>query len=462
MVDCGRRRTFYPAGGNRSIMQQAFSENPPPTQRPAETSTTEAEALAALRASRRLAGGLLVGMGGLMVVSAGLPAMGLVKDGLVLEVLRSGARAGVVGGIADWFAVTALFRHPLGLPIPHTAVLPRQQPRLARALGRFVSTQFFTEEDAGRALASADVARILANLLRQPRTANATASALRRSVPDMLDRLEDGRASAAIAKALPVLARGEASINVITRALRALVEDELHQEVLSALLERFKIAVQKRETTLRSFIEERVREQGGRMIGWAIGPSVANRVITALYLELERIDPQDSELREGFTSWIRAEIDRLEQDPERRARFGDAVSGYLGHDSLKLWWSEIWQRFRTLAEDDLTCENGWSRSVIETALQSLADQLDHDPTMRARLEQTLRTTLVRILPSLRDKLAAYIASVMERWDPAELSARLEQRVGRDLQYIRINGTLVGFVVGAVLDMLMRLCFGHLG
>ncbi|WP_264784642.1 DUF445 domain-containing protein, partial [Asaia bogorensis] len=123
-------------------MQQAFSENPPPTQRPAETSTTEAEALAALRASRRLAGGLLVGMGGLMVVSAGLPAMGLVKDGLVLEVLRSGARAGVVGGIADWFAVTALFRHPLGLPIPHTAVLPRQQPRLARALGRFVSTQF--------------------------------------------------------------------------------------------------------------------------------------------------------------------------------------------------------------------------------------------------------------------------------------------------------------------------------
>ncbi|WP_336945587.1 DUF445 domain-containing protein [Asaia sp. HN010] len=434
----------------------------PGTERQAESGASEAEALAGLKASRRLAGGLLVSMGGLMVLSAGLPAVGLVKDHFLLEVLRSGARAGVVGGIADWFAVTALFRHPLGLPIPHTAVLPRQQPRLARALGRFVSTQFFTEEDASRALASADVARILANLLRQPRTANATAAALRRSVPDMLDRLEDGRASAAIGKALPVLARGEASIKVVTRALRALVDNELHQEVLSALLERFKGGVQKREATLRSFIEERVREQGGRMIGWAIGPSVANRVITALYLELDRVDPQDSELREGFTGWIRQEIDRLEQDPERRARFGDAMSGYLGHDSLKLWWSEIWQRFRGLAEADLACEEGWSRSVIEAALLSLADQLDHDPAMRARLEQTLRTTLVRILPSLRDKLAAYIASVMERWDPAELSARLEQRVGRDLQYIRINGTLVGFVVGAVLDMLMRLCFGHLG
>lgn len=138
------------------------------------------------------------------------------------------------------------------------------------------------------------------------------------------------------------------------------------------------------------------------------------------------------------------------------------MSGYLGHDSLKLWWKEIWQRFRGIAEADLASEEGWSRSVIEAALLSLADQLDHDPAMRARLEQTLRTTLVRILPSLRDKLAAYIASVMERWNPTELSARLEQRVGRDLQYIRINGTLVGFVVGAVLDMLMRLCFGHLG
>lgn len=443
-------------------MHHPISDKSSPAERLADGAASEDEALAALRASRRLASGLLVTMGGLMVVSAGLPAAGVVQDSFLLEVLRSGARAGVVGGIADWFAVTALFRHPLGLPIPHTAVLPRQQPRLARALGRFVSTQFFTEADASRALASADVARILANLLRQPRTAAATASALRRSVPDMLDRLEDGRASAAIGKALPVLARGEASINVVTRALRALVDDELHQEVLSALLERFKAGVQKREATLRSFIEERVREQGGRMIGWAIGPSVANRVITALYLELERIDPRDSELREGFTSWVRGEIDRLEQDPERRARFGDSITGYLGHDSLKLWWSEIWQRFRALAEADLACEQGWSRSVIESALQSLADQLDQDPTMRARLEQTLRTTLVRLLPSMRDKLAAYIASVMERWDPAELSSRLEQRVGRDLQYIRINGTLVGFVVGAVLDMLMRLCFGHLG
>ncbi|GAB6854676.1 DUF445 domain-containing protein [Asaia astilbis] len=443
-------------------MAHATPDHSAPSASQAEATAIEAEAQASLKASRRLAGGLLVSMGGVMVLSAGLPALGVMRDSYLLEVLRSGARAGVVGGIADWFAVTALFRHPLGLPIPHTAVLPRQQPRLARALGRFVSTQFFTEEDASRALASADVARLLANLLRQPRTASATASALRRSVPDMLDRLEDGRASAAIAKALPVLVGGETSIKVVTRSLRALVDNELHQEVLSALLERFKAAVQKREATLRSFIEERVREQGGRMIGWAIGPSVANRVITALYMELDRVDPQDSDIREGFTGWIRQEIDRLEEDPERRARFGNAISGYLGHDSLKLWWSEIWQRFRGVAEADLASEEGWSRSVIETALLSLADQLDHDPGMRARLEQTLKTTLVRVLPSLRDKLAVYIASVMERWDPSELSARLEQRVGRDLQYIRINGTVVGFVVGAVLDMLMQLCFGHLG
>lgn len=443
-------------------MAHATPDHSAPSASQAEATAIEAEAQASLKASRRLAGGLLVSMGGIMVLSAGLPALGVMRDSYLLEILRSGARAGVVGGIADWFAVTALFRHPLGLPIPHTAVLPRQQPRLARALGRFVSTQFFTEEDASRALASADVARLLANLLRQPRTASATASALRRSVPDMLDRLEDGRASAAISKALPVLVGGETSIKVVTRSLRALVDNELHQEVLSALLERFKAAVQKREATLRSFIEERVREQGGRMIGWAIGPSVANRVITALYLELDRVDPQDSDIREGFTGWIRQEIDRLEEDPERRARFGNAISGYLGHDSLKLWWSEIWQRFRGVAEADLASEEGWSRSVIETALLSLADQLDHDPGMRARLEQTLKTTLVRVLPSLRDKLAVYIASVMERWDPSELSARLEQRVGRDLQYIRINGTLVGFVVGAVLDMLMQLCFGHLG
>ncbi|AOX17093.1 DUF445 domain-containing protein [Kozakia baliensis] len=426
------------------------------------SSSAEADAIAALRTARRIASGLLLGMGGVMLLATGLPAWHYVPDSTALEMLRSGARAGVVGGIADWFAVTALFRHPLGLPIPHTAILPRQQKRLGQGLGRFISTQFFTEQDVIRALQSVDVPSMLADALRQPETLAAVTRTIRRTVPSLLDRLEDGRASAAINRALPVLLKGETTAPIMARALRAMVDSELHQEVLSFILDRTKRAVQKREPALRAFIEERVREQGGRVVGWAIGASVAGRVLSALYVELDRVDPRNSELREGFTQWVRQEIDRLETDPARRASLGRGVVDVLGHESLKAWSGELWQKLRSLAEADLEHDDGWSASVIEASLLHLADQMKYEEALRDRITRGISVSVIRVLPSLREKLSGFIASVMGRWDASVLSTKLEQRVGRDLQYIRINGTIVGFLVGAGLDAVLRLCFGPFG
>lgn len=419
----------------------------------------QATARATLRRYRALASGLLVGMGGITALGYGLPASGIIADSWEIQLLRAGGRAGLVGGIADWFAVTALFRHPLGLPIPHTAILQNQKDRLGTALGQFVAGQFFTEADVERALVNLDAPGLIARALSQPRTLQTVSRAIRDSLPPMFERLEDGRASAAISRMIPQLMGGDDLAPLIARALRALVEGDYHQEVLSFLLVRIKDSVRDKDSALRAMIAERVREQGGRFLGWAIGGSIASKVLHAINQELERIDPLDSALREGFSEWVRAEVDRIEHDAERRREIAHAIGGVLTHESLKAWSQDVWRRARAMAEADMRAENGWTAGAIEVLLKRLAEQLNSDTALRAKLDRGLASLAMAALPSARVRLAAFISSVVARWDSLAFVERIELKVGRDLQFIRINGTVVGFIVGLALDVILRVLFG---
>ncbi|MFT8431676.1 DUF445 domain-containing protein [Acetobacter orientalis] len=412
-----------------------------------------------LKRYQRGATGLLVFMGGLTVAGYAAPAAGWVKDGFWLEMLRAGARAGVVGGLADWFAVVALFRHPLGIPIPHTAILPAQKERLGRALGRFVSGQVFTEKEVSRVLAQVDLPTFLANMMDDPATRETITRSLLSSMPQMLDRLEDGRASTAISKALPRLLGGNNLAPIVAKALRSLVDDDRHQEVLSYFLSQIKDGLQAKEGALRSMIEDRVREQGGRILGWAIGGSIATRVLMAASKELERVDPQNSSLREGFTTWVRGQIDRIETDPERGAEISQTVMGVLSHESVTVWWGDIWQRFRRMVEADVEDPDGRIASVIQEALAGMAQQARHDAVLRHKIMESVNKAVFKALPFVREQMADFIAKVVAGWDAVQIAEKLELRVGKDLQFVRFNGTLVGFGVGALLFAVLRGLFG---
>ena len=407
----------------------------------------------ALDRHRHFATGLLVGMGVLTLASY------LLGRGFWPGLLQATAKAGLIGGLADWFAVTALFRHPLGLPIPHTAILPAQKARLGRALGNFVATHVFTEADINRALASLDVPALLAGVLSDPQTAGLAGRGLAQAAPHLFDRLEDGRASELLARALPRLLSGETLAPVIARALRTLVDGERHQEVLTFLLAELKAVMLRKEVSLRALIEDRVREQGGRLLGWAIGGSIATRVLSAMNQELDRTDPAGSELREAFTTWVRHEIDRIETDPVRSAEVGDAIRGLVGHESVRNWGAEIWQRARAMIETDIARPDGWFANLIADALPRLGGVLTRDERMRVRVEKATQSFVLRILPGLRDRLSGFIGNVVGNWDAGMIVDRLELRVGKDLQYVRINGTLVGALVGGVFYLVLRMLFG---
>ena len=402
---------------------------------------------------RRVATGLLVGMGVLTLASYAL------GRGFWPGLLQAVAKAGMIGGLADWFAVTALFRHPLGLPIPHTAILPAQKERLGRALGNFVANHVFTEADIDRAIGRLDVPALLGGVLADPQTGAMIERMVASAMPHLLDRLEDGRASELIARALPRLLSGETLAPVVARALRTLVDSDRHQEVLTFLLGELKAVLRAKEEGMRVLIEDRVREQGGRLVSWALGGSIATRVLGAMSHELDRTDPAGSELREAFTAWVRREIDRIETDPERGQEVGEAIRGLVGHESVRGWSAEVWQRSRAMIETDLARPRGWLATLIVDALPRLGSVLAGDERTRARVEGAVRSLVLRMLPAMRDRLSSFIGIVVGGWDAGMIVEKLELRVGRDLQYVRINGTLVGALVGGLFYLVLRALFG---
>jgi uncharacterized membrane-anchored protein YjiN (DUF445 family) len=414
----------------------------------------ESAARRSLARHRAVATGLVILMAAITVGTYWLP------PGIWTEVLQAAAKAGFVGGIADWFAVTALFRHPLGLPIPHTAIIPAQKERLGRALGRFVANHVFTTDDVARMLGRLDLAGIVARTLADPASSRPPAVALAAMLPRLLATVEDGRARKVMARILPRLLGGPEAGRVVARALRQLVEGGRHQEVFGFVLGQMKTLLAEREGALQLAIEERVREQGGRLVGWALGATVARRALAVINAELDKMEPDGSELRAAFDEWMRREIERIEHDPARAAELGAAVRRVIGHETVRVWFWDVWSRMRLALEADAAKPNGRTVAFLEGAIANLGQLFVEDAGARARLQRTTEGVVAGLLPTAKARLADFIADVVGNWNAAEIVDKLELRVGRDLQYVRINGTLVGFVVGGLVYAVLRAIFGQ--
>jgi len=418
------------------------------------TPDPDAEARLTLRRHRAFATALLILMAALTLASYALPASA------ATDLLQAAAKAGFVGGIADWFAVTALFRHPLGIPIPHTAIIPNQKERLGAALGRFVATHVFTEAEVAGVLSRLDLPGILHRFLADPAAARPAAVTLAASLPRILASVEDGRARRLVARIVPRILGGPGAGQVVARALHSLVEGGRHQEVFGFILGQLRDLLGSKEDALRTAIEERVREQGGRLVGWALGASIARRVLATVNGELDKMRPDGSELRAAFDEWVRREITRLEEDPARTAEVGAAIRRVVAHETVQAWLWDVWARLRVALEADAGRSSGRTVAYIEGALANLGAMLEVDPAARARVHAGVETVVSGLLPSAQLQLADFIAKVVANWDTDTIVERLELRVGKDLQYVRVNGTLVGFLVGGLLYWALRAVFGH--
>jgi uncharacterized membrane-anchored protein YjiN (DUF445 family) len=404
--------------------------------------------------TRALATGLLGGMAALTIGTF------YMRHGYWTNLLQASAKAGFVGGIADWFAVTALFRHPLGLPIPHTAIIPNEKARLGQALGRFVARHVVTEAEVSRALRRFDTPDFLKMLLTDDAIVQPMARNLALYLPRILASIEDGRARRIMARLLPRLVGGPAAGRVVARALSTLVEGGRHQQVLGFVLEQLRTTLLAKEDQLRELIEGKVREQGGRVMGWALGATIATRVLATINAELEKMNPDGSEMRDAFDEWVRREIVQMEENPDRAAEIGRAIRGVVAHETVQAWSWDVWSRLRLALEADAVRPNSHTVALLEGAVRNFGEILATDDAARARVQRAAERLVAGMLPAAQRHISSFIGDVVASWDTATITDRLELRVGPDLQFVRMNGTIVGFLVGGAAYAALLAVFGR--
>lgn len=370
-----------------------------------------------------------------------------------LEWVAAFAEASMVGALADWYAVVALFRHPLGLRrLPHTAIIPRNKERIADNLGEFVQGEFFSTERIIAAVDAIDPAGRCARWLRDEHNAALVASWLRTGIRNAGGALNEQEVRVYLRQAVSrhILATDLAGL--AGNVLASLTHRRRHQEVLDLLL-RYTAGQLRRpelQATLNSLFAEKLPLYFSRLKHWAgtKGGEFTARTLAELLDEVN--DDPDHPLRRHFDEWLQEFIDRLRHDPAYRYRLEELARKIAGHPALSRYVDQVWTEWRTAMHRDLESDDSRLEAFFARQILRFGDALENDESMRQWINDRARKHVPLLFDRYRDRLGRFISDKMKEWNETELVEKLELNIGADLQYIRINGTLVGGLVGLLI------------
>ncbi len=402
---------------------------------------TEADALrrTRLRRMQALAGGLLL-------LAAIIFLLTLDQDGF-LGFVNAGAEASMVGAIADWFAVTALFRHPLGLPIPHTALVPRKKDEFGKSLEEFFAENFLQEGVIRERLEAADIAGRLGLWVREPANARRVVAEAATVTALGLRRLRDADVASVVEDVLIPRFMAEPISPVAGSLLQEILADDAHHGLVDLALEEAHRWLVHNQDTFSDVIGERAP--------WWAPDRVNEAVTTRLHLEAIRWvadirRDKQHHARQALDSLLRQLADDLLTDPATQERAEKLKMRVLGQPQMIATGMSLWSAFRAALLDALEDESGSLREKATTELVSFGERIGRDEELRAKLETWCSDFVVWAVGRYGDELTAVITTTIERWDGKEAANKIELHVGRDLQFIRINGTIVGGLVGVLI------------
>jgi len=370
------------------------------------------------------------------------------------------AEAATIGGLADWYAVVALFRRPLGLPIPHTAIIPANQHRLADNLGRFIEANFLAPEPVRAKLEGVDFAALVAEWLVDPHRAAGLSEFVGRLVPRMLDAIEGSGLRAFIGqRALDQL--GKVRIAPLAAELLTAVTHERHHQKLFDELIGVLGKFLNDEKALAA-MRDKIREELPSLfrLFQADAYLVKKIVASAGALFQEVLADQNHALRHEFDRFVIGFIEALRDSPDYAARAERLKRDLLARPELDRLADEIWKGFREFVEHDLEAEGSRARQHLAALFVDAGRQLAADPNVRADMNRGFVVALSSFVESQKSGVSRFIADQVKGWDLAQLTRLIELNIGRDLQYIRFNGMLIGGLAGLVLHTAERLVFAN--
>jgi uncharacterized membrane-anchored protein YjiN (DUF445 family) len=364
-----------------------------------------------------------------------------------LGYVRATAEAAMVGGLADWFAITALFKHPLNIPIPHTAIIPTRKDRIGRTLGNFVQHNFLSPEVLGPKLLAIQPSRRIGEWLRRPENARSlarhAASALRSATEVVKDEDVHGLLERSVIEPL----RQRPIAPVLARGLLLLTANDRHQQLLDRVINGLAGLIVKNE----GFIRHRIHAESPWWVPGFVDERVHTRVVAGIQRTLLEVATDPSHpMRRQFDDLLTDWIVRLQESPEVIAR-ADAVKQQLfDHPTSRGLSASLWEEVKRMLDRQVEPEPGEAPGALERGLIALADGALGDEVLLAKLDGWIAEAVLRVVEQHRHEVGRLIEHTVSHWDPRETSRRLELAVGRDLQFVRINGTLVGGLVGLIL------------
>ena len=412
---------------------------PPTGPQVAGDGSADHERRRALRRMRTVAVSLLALAAVVYVVTLG-------QDG-VLGFVNAGAEASMVGAIADWFAVTALFRHPLGLPIPHTALIPRRKDDLGRGLQDFVGENFLQEQIIRERLGAAAVSARLGTWLAEEANAQRVVDEVAEVARIALGKVRDEHVEALVTDALVPRFREEPIAPLLGGLLSEAVRDDVHHGLVDLVLEELQGWLEANPRTVQDVLGERAP--------WWAPDSINERVTARAHVEIVRwvgdirTDPEHR-ARVALDSLLERLARDLLTDPDTQGRAERLKDRLLDHPAVVTTGISLWQALQRALSASLADPEGAVRRRLLTEVTAFSARLAEDADLRARLDRRAADAAVFVVERYGSDLTAVITHTIERWDGKEAAERIELHVGRDLQFIRINGTIVGGLVGVLI------------
>ncbi|QZY30143.1 DUF445 domain-containing protein [Nocardioides coralli] len=383
---------------------------------------------------------------GLLLLAAVVYLLTLGEDGF-LGFVNAGAEASMVGAIADWFAVTALFRHPLRIPVPHTALVPRRKDDLGRSLEEFFGENFLQETIIRDRVAAAAVANRIGHWAAEPANARRVVDEVADIVALALARVRDDQVTELVERALVPRFREEPIAPVLGSFVVEAVRDDLHHGVVDLALEELHRWLSENPETVREVLSERAP--------WWAPPRLNEAVTTRIHVEAVRWiadirdDPQHH-ARAALDSMLGQLGQDLLFDPATQARAEALKERLLDHPQFAATGVSLWNALRKALLGALRDPHGELRSRLQAELVAFAERVTVDEDLRRRLDGLAADAAVFVVERYGAELTTVITHTIERWDGHEAARRIELHVGRDLQFIRINGTIVGGLVGVLI------------
>ncbi|MDE2436220.1 MAG: DUF445 domain-containing protein [Sphingomonadales bacterium] len=360
------------------------------------------------------------------------------------------AEAGMVGGMADWFAVTALFRHPLGLPIPHTAIIPENKDRIADTMATFLREYFLTPQVVARRLHNMNLAEATGRFLVDPGRSgeNRLRTGAASLIGDVLQSLDPEQLGGMVKRGLRTQLERLEVAPLLGQLLTAAIADKRHLPLIEGLIRWAGLTLEDNEDLLREMIHTRANA----ILRWTgLDERLANAILDGLYKLLAEtlVDP-DHPLRRKVEEGLETLANDLLHSPDMQARVERMKLEILANPAMGRWIDGIWERTRAAmlraTRDPDTALSGQLRQ----SLAELGTALQTDARLQVHINRFARRTLVGIVTRYGDQIVRLVSETVKRWDAQTVTDRIEGAVGRDLQFIRINGTLVGGLVGVAI------------